>query len=465
MRLALALLLALALAPPAGAADAPAPPPSPSIAELAAALADRLGPPPDGRHDVALTVQARARPLAAPLETALASALAGRGYAVTPLAAGAEAEAAARAGGHDWLLRVQAGLVPGRRELAAVAEVVPAWSSFFLQRRPGARAIAPRLLEAHVAADAGTLLLGREGRPAGAPFAAVRTLARVPGRVLAIAIGELEPGAGPALAVATPGAVALLSRSGERLAEVAVDGTGARPVREPAAALAISDFGGGRLAHQEAGARGAVFALVSGRLEAVAPLDAAPLCAGGAGPLFGAFAPGTSLLEDRLAPRAGEGEPRSAARLYAVACAPAAGPVSYAALHADLRLELLGPDLRPPAAAPGPGAAGPAPAAVEGVGTGFTLADLDGDGAPEIVASSPEPGAAPADRIRVLATRPGTPAVLDSGPVAGAVLSGAAGDLTGDGVDDALLGAVVALDGGGEATDLLLVTSDLREAP
>lgn len=462
MRLALSLLLALALPDTGGAAPA-APPASPtSIAQLAAALAGALGAPVDDREDVALRVETRAPRLARPLETALAAALAARGYAVTPLDGGAEPEAAARAGGHDWLLRVQAGLVPGRPELAAAAEVVPAWPSFFLQRRPGARAVPPRLLEVRVAADAGTLLLAREARPAGGPFAGVRPLARVPGRVLAIAIGEAEPGGGPAVVIASPGELAVLSPSGERLAAIAVPPVSA-PLRAPSAALAVGDFGGGRLAHQEAGGRGAVFALAGGRLEAVAPLDAAPLCAGGAGTLFGAFAAGTSLLEDRLARHVGgRDEPRSASRLYGVACAPQGGPLAFAALHADLRLELLGEGLRPYIGAGG-GSAG-AVAALEGVGTGFALADLDGDGTAEIVASSPEPGPAAPDRIRVLAARAGAPALLDAGPFPGTVLAGAAGDLTGDGVDDALLGAVVLLEGGGEATDLLLVTADPREA-
>jgi hypothetical protein len=217
----------------------------------------------------------------------------------------------------------------------------------------------------------------------------------------------------------------------------------------------VGDFGGGRIAHQEAGARGAVFAWSGGRLGRVAPLDAAPLCAGGAGRLFGAFVAGTSLLEDRLATHVGAGEPpRSAARLYGAGCAPGAGPVAFAALRADLRLELLGPGLRP--------ADGPT-AALEGIGTGFALADLDGDGVAEVIASAPRADPAAPDRIRVLAARADAPPLLEVGPVEGAILAGASGDLTGDGIDDALLGAIVALEDGGEATELLLVTADPRE--
>jgi hypothetical protein len=493
MRLALTLLVALfALADPSDAlaaapAGAPAtPPPSgearagapaaSAIATLAAALAREVGPPADGRRALALAVEVRARALAAPLEAALSAALASQGYAVSPLRGPGDPEAAARAGRQDWLLRVQAGLVPGRRELGAVAELIPTWPSFFLQRRPGARAVPPRLVDARAPADAATLLLAREARPAGAPLAAVRRLARIPGRVLALAAGEVEEGRGPAIVAALRGAVVVLSPAGAPLAacDLAPDGA---PVRVPAAALAVGDFGRGRVAVLEAGAPGgAVLAVEEGRLGIVAPLEAAPVCAGAAGPVFGAFVPGTSVLADVLGPLADpRAAPRSARTLYGAACAPRGGPIAVAALGTDLRLELLGADdlagssTSEPSGPPTPGAApgrdggSSAPVFLEGIGTGFALADLDGDGAVEVIASSADP--AVPERVRVLPVRPGAPAVFESGPLEGAILSGAAADLTGDGADDAVLGAVVRLDDGSDATDLLLVTSDPRELP
>ncbi len=454
MRLAV-LALALALCPEAARAAAPA-----ALQAAADALVREVRPPADGRRSLLLVVETRAAALRAPLETALDAALSAQGYAVTPQRGSGEPEAAARAAGQDWLLRVRAGLVPGRRELALVGELIPAWASFFLQRRPDARAIPPRIVQARASADPETLLLARETAPAGAPFATIRKLARVPGQVLAVAIGEpAEPGRAAIVAATTHGIV-VLSPAGERVAERAVDpGQDPRPVREPAAAVAIGDFGGGRIATFRAGAiRGEVLALRGERLEAAGALDAAPLCATEAGPLFGTYEPGTGVFRDILSTLVDPAAPpRSPRRLYGAACAPRGGRIVFAVLGTDLALELLGPDLRPVAPAT-------PPAAQRGAlltGSGFALADLDGDGAAELVASSPDP-AAP-ERIRILAPLAQAPLLLDSAPIPGAILAGAAGDLTGDGVDDAILCAVVVGDDGTPATDLLLVTSDPRQ--
>jgi hypothetical protein len=450
------VLLAFALA--ASTARAAAPPPAlPAVAD---ALAREVAPPAEGRRALLLAVEARSTGLRAALETALDAALSAQGYAVTPHRAGGDAEADARAAGQDWLLRVRAVLVPGRRELALVGELIPAWASFFLQRRPEARAIPPRIVQARAPADPGTLLLAREAPAPGAPFAAVRRLWRIPGRVLALAIGEPEAGA-PAVVAATPEAIHVLSLRGERIAGWSAAGARPRPVRDPAIALAIGDFGGGRIAAFRAGAaRGEVLALAGERLEAAGVIDAAPLCAGEAGRLFGAFEPGTGVFRDAFATLVDPDVPaRSSRRLYGAACAPRGGPISFAVLGTDLALELLGPDLRPVA----PGAALAAAARAAPVtGSGFALADLDGDGTAELVASSPEPAA---ERIRIFAPLAGAPLLLTSEPIAGAILAGAGGDLTGDGVDDAVLGAIVPGDDGEPATELVLVTTDPREGP
>jgi hypothetical protein len=444
VRLAL-LALALAAAPPVARG-------APALDAVAAALAREVGPPVEGRRALLLEVEARAPALAAPLETALAGALSAAGYAVTPSRGAGDAEVRARAGGQDWLLRVRAGLVPGRRELAAVGELIPAWASFFLQRQPEARAIPPRVVQGRAPVDPESLLLAREAPPPGAPFATVRRLARVPGRVLALAVGEPgEPGR-PAIVVVTADALLVLGPRGEPVAERAADRAELRPVRDPAATVAVGDFGGGRIALRRAGApRGEVLALSGDRLALAGALDAAPLCAGEAGRLFGAFEPGTGVLRDRLSPLVDpDVPPRSARTLYGAACAPRGGRLAHAVLGTDLRVELLGPDLRP----------------VEGTapftsGCGFALADLDGDGTAELVLSSADPAAPEA--VRVVAPLGGAAVLpVQGAAVGGAILAGAAGDLTGDGVDDAVLAAVV---DGGAATDLLLVTSDPREAP
>jgi hypothetical protein len=457
MRLA---LLALALAsPPAAAWQRGIPAPGAHAAGVVAAadaLALEVGPPPEGRRALLLAVEARAPALRAPVETAVEAALAARGYAVTPHRGGAEPEGAARAAGQDWLLRVRAGLVPGERELALVGELIPAWASFFLQRHPDARALPPRLVQGHAAADGETLLLGREAPPPGAPFASVRPLARVPGRVLALAVGELGERSRAAIVAVTADGVRVLSPAGDTIAERTAEPP-ARPVRDPAAAVAVGDFGAGRIALRRAGAaRGEVLALRGDRLEPAGALDAAPLCAGGAGRLFGRFVPGTGLFEDALATLVDpDATPRSPRRLYGAACAPGGGSIAFAVLDVALALELDGPTLE---RVERPGAP-----AVPLTGSGFALADLDGDGTAELVASSPDP-AAP-ERVRVLAPLAAKPLLLESAPVAGAILAGAGGDLTGDGVDDAVLAAIGTGEDGAPATDLLLVTSDPRELP
>jgi hypothetical protein len=155
--------------------------------------------------------------------------------------------------------------------------------------------------------------------------------------------------------------------------------------------------------------------------------------------------------------------PRSRRTLYGAACAPRGGRIAFAVLGTDLSLELLDAELRPVAP---PGAAAAAARATPLTGSGFALADLDGDGTAELVASSPDPRAP--ERIRVLAPLAGAEhgaPLFESPPVAGAILAGGAGDLTGDGVDDAVMGAVVVDGSGAAATDLLLVTSDPREGP
>jgi hypothetical protein len=442
MPLALLATIALAAVPP------------PAISAAADDLVLRLGAPAADRRALALAVEADAPALAQPLETALAGALGRRGWAVAPVRGDPDPEARARQTGADWLLRVRGGLVPGRPEVALVGEAIPTWPSFFLQRRPGARPVPPRLVQARVAADPETLLLGRPPRPLDAGHLAIRKLARIPGRVLALAVGDpAGDGAATAILAVTPAEVLLLSPQGAVLARRALDPDLRRPIRAPAATAAIGEFGGGRLAYAVAGApQGEVLALRGGRLEPAGAIAAAPLCAGAAGRLFGAFAPGKGALADVLSDAVpADARPRSGRELLAVAAAPRGGRIAFAVLGADFRLELLGPDLAPVAPP------------VEGVGAGFALADLDGNGTAEVVASAAAAGAT--DRIRVLAPLAPSPLAFESPPVEGTILAGAAGDLTGDGVDDALLAAIAPGEGGAPATDLLLITADPREVP
>ncbi len=432
--------------------------PPPALAQLAKEVARDVGAPPAARTSLMLVVEARGA-LGPPVETALYAALAESGFTVTPRRGAAGAEAEARAAGQDWLLHVRAGLVAGGRELAIVGELIPTWTSFFFQRRPEARPIPPRVVEARAPADASSLLLAREGHAPGAPFARVRTLARVAGRVLALAAGELDGAGRTGVVAVTADAVTALGSDGTTLA-VRRSQEALAPVREPGAAVAVADFGGGRIAVRRAGApAGEVLALRGDRLEPTGALEAAPLCAGEAGRLFGGFAQGASVLEDLISPLVDPAaRPRSSRTLYGVAAAPRRGPIAYAVLGTDLRLELLGADLAAVATH------SPRPSALAGpliTGSGFALADLDGDGTAEIVASSPDPHAA--ERVRVLAPLAAEPLLFESAPVEGTILAGAAADLTGDGIDDAVLASVRG-QGNDAYSELLLVTAERGEA-
>jgi hypothetical protein len=445
---ALAALVAL----PARADDAGA------LARAAEDLAARVAEGWTARETTALAVSAPgAAGLAAPLETALAGALARRGAAVTPLrrAALADPEGAARALGADRLLRVTAGLVPGRRELVLAAEVIPTRPNFFLQRAREVRPAGSRLVSVSVPADAAVLLLARpDARPPAAPALFVRPLFRIGERVLALAAGDATGDGSTAILVVTPGAASLHAPGGAVVARREL-GPPASPVRRPAAAAAVGDFGGGRVAWRLAGAAaGEVAELSAGALRQVASLAAAPLWAGEGGRVFGAFLPGKAALADLALPAIDpDARPRSPREIAAFAGAPHAGRVAFGTVSSDGVLTLLGPDLEPRGRP------------VPGVGAGLALADLDGDGEPEVVASLAEAG--PTDRVRVLRlperTGGETSTVLESPALPGSILAGAAADLTGDGVDDAVLAAVLP---SGES-QLWLVTSDprFREGP
>ncbi len=131
------------------------------------------------------------------------------------------------------------------------------------------------------------------------------------------------------------------------------------------------------------------------------------------------------------------------AALFAVAAAPRAGRIAFAAADVHGALSLLSPSLQP-AAPP-----------VSGAGAGLALANLDGDGENEVVTSSIRLDLP--DTLRVW--RPGTPPrlLLETPVSEGSLLAGTAANLTGDGLDDALLAAATS-----GATALVLISADAR---
>ncbi|HVP68256.1 MAG TPA: VCBS repeat-containing protein [Anaeromyxobacteraceae bacterium] len=448
-----ALAAALLLASPASAGD----PPAPALARAADELASRLSEVARSPEPVALQVLAPgAEGLAGPLSAALSEALSRRGFAVALFAAatGPGAEEAARILGADRLLRVTAGLVPGRRELVLASEAVPTRASFFLQRAPEFRSGGARLWTVSVPADEATLLLARAGGRTGptGPALWVRPLFRLEERVLAVAVGDAVGDGTTQLVLASPRSVSVVTLGGAVRARYVLDPDVPGP-RRPAATVAVGAFGPGRIALGRAGSPSLLLDAAGGALLPVGTLPSVPLPGGERGALFGAFVPGKAVLADALSRTPDPVPPARSPREYAAfASAPRPGRFAHAWVTGDGVLELLGPGLDPVGAP------------VEGVGAGFALADLDGDGEPELVASTTDSGAT--DRIRVLrwpaGAGPAAPPVLvlESPPVPGSLLAGAAADVTGDGLDDAVVVSV--LPGGG--SELWLVTADPRFA-
>jgi hypothetical protein len=387
-----------------------------------------------------------------PVETALAGALGRRGHAVLPLRGAqlADPEAAARALGADALLRVRAALAGGT--LALSGEIVPTRPNFFLQRAPQVRPAGSRVVVAAAPDDEASRALAAASRPGPRPLR-MRAIAELPERVLALAAGPTGEGGAARIVAVTPTGLALLDARGGRLASRPLPPPSPGPrVRDAAAVAVVGDLGGaGRIGCAVAGGADAEILSAAGdRLERVSSLPSAgapgatiPVAAGAAGVLYGAFVPGRGTLADVLSPRPdAAAHPRSGRELIAVSASPRTGRVAYGVLGADFALRLLGAGLEPVA-----------PDVLD-VGAGFTLADLDGDGEPEVVASSAVPG--PADRVRVLRPRAAGSPLFEAEVADGPVVAAAAADLTGDGIDDAVLAA--ALPGGG--TRLLLLTSD-----
>jgi hypothetical protein len=439
--LLLLLLLAVVDAPSGGAMER-------AVEDLATRTTDGVEP-----GKVALAVLAPgSEGLREPLETALAAALARREQTVLPLRGSqlADAEGTARALGADLLLRVRASL--GGSTLVLSGEVIPTRANFFLQRAPSARGAGARLVTATAPADEQLRALTAPARPDVGPIRLL-PLVELPGRALAIAAGTAENGV--RLAAVTPAGVSLLDPRGVQLAFHPLPPPPAGPrVRDASAVISIGAFAGGRLAYAAAGwPEGEILSAASDELVhaawiALAPASAAtPIAAGGAGALFGGFVQGRGVLADLVSAFPDPGaRPVSARELFAAAAAPRPGRVAYAVLGTDYSLRLLGPTLAP------------VPPDIPAVGAGFALADLDGDGEPELVASTATPGRS--DRARVVRLGARADVAFESSDVEGAFVAGAAADLTGDGLDDAVLAAV--LPGGG--TRLWILTSDARAA-
>ena len=202
--------------------------------------------------------------------------------------------------------------------------------------------------------------------------------------------------------------------------------------RTPVGALVVTDLDGHRaiVARSSAHAAGGIFTLAAGSLTRTGDEKAFPVC-GDAGKLTAVdLVPGLALFGK---------EPASAslpARFLAARC----GGGLLAVLDAQGVLRLWKPDAKTPVAQ------------IAAAGTAFAVADLDGDGEPELVAAAfRAPGAA--DAFTIYSIADGSARVLRKGPATPAgIVAVTTGDLDGDGAPD----VVGASRGSGTQVDLWL---------
>ncbi|WNG56070.1 VCBS repeat-containing protein [Archangium gephyra] len=394
--LAAALLLA---ALPAAAAQTPAPPQAttaapatPALERLAQAVAtDVRAMKPEA--PVALHLSGGAPELRRAFGTLLASRLASAGLAPVVLEAPSPeaAESLAREQGARALVRL--GLSVEAGELRARGDAFGTWVNFW-SGRTATRAPSPAAAIAQaVEADAAALALAavepprtptptpEEPRPLRLLGA---VLARLPSPPAALAAGDLDGDGKDEVAVLTAHAVHVFTADGSLLAERSLDmlPPGSAPTREPFGALAILSGPPRLAAWSTRFAHGEMLTLENGALRGMTRLDAVPV----GSDARGAFVPGQTAFAPEV--RLGQGEQRLAVTSRFT---------TFSA--ANSRVLLVHPDgsasfFSQPSVAPVP---------LPGLGAGSALGDLDGDGTPELLTTSPELQPSP-DVLRVFKT-------------------------------------------------------------
>jgi hypothetical protein len=398
-------------------------PPS-ALEHLAADVAEQTRAA-EGQGPLGVVVAAPGRPaLAQAFATLLLARLAGLGLGPVLLSASGDAETQARAKGMRALLRVRLGV---DTNLSAAGDVLSTWVNVFSGQTAGRASAPAALVFSEVPLDAAAQALARRPEAPGLHLEA-EPLARYSVHTAALACGDLDGDGRAEVAVLTEEAVEVRAADGRLLARRSLEALprASVPSREAFGTLAVCE--GLLYAFSARHAAGEVLALVASALLVRAPL-AKPVAACGRPPLEATFLPGAA----RLAPW-GTGWP-----------APPEGPSAWG---------LLG--------RPGPkgpvwlflledGTAHVQRGALSwqsfpGVGAGAALADVQGDGALGLAASST--AAAPAeDTLRLLGVPDG--AELGRVQVPGRILQVAPAAFEAEGPDALVLG-VWRPDGGAE---------------
>jgi hypothetical protein len=393
---------------------------------------------------VGVYVQASTPELAQAAQSLLIDAFQKKGAkAALPLSAtsGTEAEAKAREAGMDMLVRVRVGLEG--TDLTLAGDRIGTWVNFW-DGKTEVRQLGSATLAARTTADASVLTLSRvvgvQPEQLIAPptvnttvHYGVDPIARVPARVLALTLLDADGDGRPELAALTPTEVLLLRPDGEILArrDHSLLPEAVHPSRDPSGGLVTVDGPKGhRLLYTFSGqARGESLAADRTGLHALSLADQTPLCVSSAGLVTSTIVEGTNLYGPDV--RMSGVVHTLAQPVLALRANPAPGDPALLALYADGQAQPLSGTLTELGAP------------LVGVGEA-ALADLDGDGIPELVVSSSAP-AGPSDQVRILKPGQSVP-VFQSELLSGAVLASIAGDIDGDGKADVVL-AVVQADG------------------
>ncbi|RKH58659.1 FG-GAP repeat domain-containing protein [Corallococcus llansteffanensis] len=428
----LPLFLALAFALPSRASGAEGAPPA--TARLAQAVADAIRAAP-AEAPVAVSLSGGSAELRRAFGTLLASRLAAQQLGPVVLEVPPErAEATAREQGARSLARLTLDLEGG--ELVARGDVLGTWVNFWSGRTPTRPPKPAAAVAEGVEADASVLALAAVGAPSpgtpgpGSPQKrTVRLLgavfARLETPLAALAAGDLDGDGRDEVAALTAREVVVFGADGRILARRELEGApSTATTREPFGALAVLTGPPRLAAWSTRYARGEVLVLdkAKGTLRPSGTLEAAPLGTSERG----AFVPGQTVFAPEV--RLGDGRALTVPAPF--------GAASFAAprmlfVHADGTASLYA---RPASA----------PTRLAGLGVGSALGDLDGDGAPELLTTSPQLQPSP-EVLRVLSLAPDAPMAhepLWQGALpAGRALNVVTADLDGDKRREVLVGS------------------------